>query len=288
MKISYKIFASLLVLGVIVGLMPNKTFAAVTVTYNGFENLSFGVVPTPMYSAIPVGTAYANRRVLIALVHSYADQPPSDTNTCGASSVQINGVSVGSNYYIVDSASNWTGYVVFAWADIPTGTTVTANVTCANAVPTGFGTQYGMGYSFDKTAAASAPSAPAKAQGTTVSSLANSINTTAGGFLIWSVNTYHLTSQTSFALASSDETITVDINHPAATTPFIMGHVSNTSALTPSHATGSWVGSAQNALGAMLFWPAAASTSVPAASTTIFGGGTAVMNNGGTFIWSQT
>lgn len=229
---------------------------ALSVTYTGSQSVSWGTPLTPKFNAVPVGTAVATRMVLVIMCISYANGPVGDTNALQVTDVLINGVSVGSNFIIADSAVSWRGQYIYAWAAIPTGTTVTADFTSSRS-PAGFGTQYVMAYTFDSTQAAAAPT---HAETTTAgaTSLANSINTTTGGFLISAANSWHLTSQTSFSITSSDETFTTDITNAGATTPFGMGHVNNVATRTPSNVTWTWVGSSQAGFASMLFWAASA------------------------------
>jgi hypothetical protein len=245
-------------------LMPLFAQAALVATYKGVQSETWGTRGTPMFPSVPVGSAYANRRVLVSVDFTYS-------LAANLTDVQINGTSVGSNYILDDGGSSWLGAIVWAWADVPKGTTVSVDLVTGSQTYSGYGKQNCYAYTFDNTLAASAPTHH-KAIGSSGTSAANTIATGAGGFLISSMHLYALTSQTSITLSASDEGMTTDYTYAASqTTQGIASKVSGTSSSGANSSTWSWA-SAATSLNSMLYWGPADATPAPARKMRLFEG----------------
>jgi hypothetical protein len=243
---------------------PTAGFGAWTnggATYQGTASVTLGTATSPFFPSVPVGEAYTNRRVLVGMDFTYSPYYG------GITAVKINGTSVGSNFIIDDSASSWLGTIVWAWADVPTGTTASVDITTPGSV-SGSGQQTVSVYTFDNTLAASAPT-HYKVIGSSGTSASNSIATGAGGFLISAMHLYALTSQASITLSASDEGMSTNYTyHGSQATQGIASKASGTSVSGANSATWSWASGAPS-FNSMLYWGPAAT---PARKMRLFEG----------------
>lgn len=232
--------------------------AALQITYAGAQGVGLGTYTAPpLFSAVPVGSAYTNRRVLINIIGGPSYWAPTG--------IKINGVDVGSNWVDYRGSGSpvgsFSGQIIWAWSDAPTSTTVTVEVTTPASNLNGSGGWTATAYTFDNTLAASAPTTTKSNVASPATSLSNAIATDANGFLIASVVTALHVSTSGLGVTASDETLTDDNSGSEGSGKYLVSSKkSGTASSAASNVTWGWTNSSQ-ALSSLLFWgPAAAAT----------------------------
>jgi hypothetical protein len=220
-------------------------------TFQGEQGYSSGVssgASPNTFAAMPIGTASANRRVIavITLGATYLGSP---------SSVTIGGVTATMQVFTGSGAStsSYSSQIVFAWADVPTGTT--ADVVVTGGTGGGDGFIMCATYTFDKTLTVNS-SPTTNSNNVPITSSPTSItvtaNTGAGGFVIAALAAELLGSATSMSITSSTETYTQDAISTGAHR-LLATKKSGSAANTPTSVTFGWTGASQ-ALAALLAW----------------------------------
>jgi hypothetical protein len=243
---------------------PLLASASCAITYQGKVVDGFGTAPSPMFSNVPIGTASSNRRVLIAIIGN------ASYTALGLTDITVNGTSVGSNYIAVQGGTSWQREVLWAWADVPTGTTANVDVTYTTS-PNGYGTWIAEAYTFDNTQCASAPTHHENTN-TSNTTISNQIATQAKGFLVGIAATYALTSTSNFVVSASDETLNNNDVLNGGPGLQISSKTSSTASSASSNITWTWT-TAVTSFSSMLFWgPAPATAPAPARKMRLFEG----------------
>lgn len=248
--------------------IPLFAQASLVATYQGFVSVGLGTYTSPLCHNLAIGSAYSNRRLLVAIIGGPSYWTPSDITINGSSAI-------GSSTYTGSGSpvGSFSGQLTWAWADVPTGTTADVDVITTTSNINGSGTWICMAYTFDKTLAASAPTTTKANIANPATSLSNSIATAANGFLIADIVTALHVSASGLGITSSDETFTNDQAGSEGSGKYLISSkTSGTASSAASHITWGWTGNSQ-ALSSMLFWgPAASPAPAPARKLRLFEG----------------
>jgi hypothetical protein len=225
----------------------------VPVTFHGSQSLSLGTAPTGVWFNVPIGTPKPNRRVLICLDYCYSGGNPATNITIGGIAATRIVVFTGTH----GGVGSFSGDLVWAYADVPTGTN--ADVDFDEGAIDGGGYITIVTYSFDKSLAAAAP-VFSSYDIAAVTSLTLSVNTVAGGFCIvgglWDLFTDMTTGVPSITSASETYTRGHSSIRSGTSQKNQYYHANNVGTLTPSNATLSWTVACPGVL-CMLTWPPA-------------------------------
>lgn len=201
------------------------------------------------FTAQGIGSAFSSRNVICLLVlpGSYNGAP---------TGVTIGGVTATIQAYVGSGASipNFSSILLWAWANVPTGTT--ADVVVTGGASVGDGIISCATYTFDGSLAAASPTESDNNVTATTSDTVT-LNTSAGGFIIAGVRVEPLGSPTGLGITASTETYANDVSN--STDHVLISSVkSGSTADTPTSVTFGWTGSLQ-AIASLLAWaPAAA------------------------------
>ncbi len=213
----------------------------------------YGVDIDPEFDDISIGTAFADRMVLCCF-----NSP--------ATFVTITGVTFNGNAATIQayagsggSVGSFSGQIVWAWLNVPTGTTMDVNVTWSGD-PNGSGDLSIVVYTFDQTQAAASPTYSSNnATGSTDNTV--TLDTSANGFIITSSEYDYFIGQTTLVINSATETYTSDYSSIAVGVGAhrrVSSLVSGSAASSPTSVTYRASLSAQS-LASILAWaPAAA------------------------------
>jgi hypothetical protein len=111
---------------------PPAAGGSAVAAYRGRIGINAGTLPNPAFASVPIGTAYGNRRVLLAIT------------TAASYHGAVTGVTVnGSAATIIQSypgslapIGGFSSVITWAYADVPTGTTCDVNITGGGSATT--------------------------------------------------------------------------------------------------------------------------------------------------------
>lgn len=232
---------------------PQFAQAALVATYQGTVSANYGPYAgtPPMFKNVPLGTEYSTRRALFIITGGPSYFTPTD--------IQVASTSVGSNhvYYTGSGApiGSFSGMIVYAWMDIPTGTTTNVDLVGNNSTINGSGNWNLFVYTFDSTLASTSPVTHKTNTPAYATSASDAIATDANGFMISTIRTaYHVT-LTGLSISSSDETLTSDFNAQSGNGYVgVASKVSGTTARASSNVTWTWTATTTQALVTSIFW----------------------------------
>ena len=216
------------------------------------QDASFGTRPTPAFTGANIGAAFANRRVLICFSSDASYHSPQANNITiqGITSTIVN-TYVGSG----GNLGSFGGVIIWAWADVPTGTT--ADIDYSDGPVTGDGPLYISVFTFDKSLIIN--SSPVSSFTNVIGATSDTVtvNTGLGGFILAAiVPDFFNTDIINCSVTASTETLTQlhsQMNVGVGAKYQIYGLMSGSHVNTPTSVTFGWTNASQ-ALASILAW----------------------------------
>lgn len=216
-------------------------------TFQGATVETFGNSPNT-FTSIPIGTAFSTREVVVFLVLN-------GSYNGAVTAVTIGGVTASIQAYVGSGAAvpNFSSQILWAWANVPTGTSASVVVTGGASVGDGNGSL--LAYTFDNSLTINGSPTTAVNNVATATAASNTItlNTGAGGFIIAGLRVEDLVASSAYAITASTETYANDATdssvHYAA-----WSKKSGSSSNTPTSVTFGWTGGSLQSLASLLAW----------------------------------
>jgi hypothetical protein len=219
-----------------------------TLSFIGLTTFAPAAGGTQTISGVSIGTASANRRVIVAVVETRS-------GGAGPTDITIAGTSVGATFKQVDNNVSYNGSISIGYVDVPTGTTAT--ITVVGGATSGDENQDAIYvYTVDKsTLVAGSPSfgSHAIASGSPATSNTVTVNTTASGFVIALLALPGFSSATAQSITSSTETYASDGSTNTQSISMAASKKSGSSTNAPTSVTFSWTNAA-GSVAALYAW----------------------------------
>lgn len=210
-----------------------------TLNFIGQTTFSPGAGGTQTITGVSIGTANANRRVIIVVAEARS-------STSLITDLTIGGTSVGATLQVTNNNASYNGQIAVGYVDIAAG--ATATVTIVGGATSGDENLDAFYiYTVDKSTLSGSPVYNANAIGSTVPTTSNTVtaNTTSGGFIIAVLVLPGFSGASAMSITSSTETYANDGSTLGGQAiSYISSKKSGAAANTPTSVTFGWTTSA--------------------------------------------
>jgi hypothetical protein len=236
-------------------ILPRRIVSAVgggggaTLSFIGLKTFSPAAGGTQTITGVSIGTASANRRVIVAVVEASSGAGHSPTD------ITIGGTSVGATFQQVTNNASYNGSISIGYVDVASGTTAT--ITVVGGATSGDETQDAIYvYTVDKsTLVAGSPTFNGNpiSSGSPTTTNTVTVNTTASGFVIALLALPGLGSATAQSITASTETYASDGTTNTQSISMAASKKSGSATNTPTSVTFGWTNAA-GSVAALYAW----------------------------------
>jgi hypothetical protein len=218
-----------------------------TLSFIGLTTFAPAAGGTQTITGVSIGTASANRRVIVAVVEARSGGGPTD--------ITIAGTSVGATFQTINNNASYNGSISIGYVDVPAGTTAT--ITVVGGSTAGDENQDAIYvYTVDKsTLVAGSPTFGSHAIGSGSPTTTNTVtvNTTTSGFVIALLALPGFSSATAQSITASTETYASDGTTNTQSISMAASKKSGSATNTPTSVTFGWTNAA-GSVAALYAW----------------------------------